>query len=58
MSPDPEEPPPVREPYEPPVVDRIRVVQNEMAVAGCKSSTLGVAQARACRISICRDLGS
>jgi hypothetical protein len=47
-----------REPYEPPLVDRIRLVRDEMAVAGCKATRLGVAVARACRVSICRDIGS
>jgi hypothetical protein len=58
MSPEPDKPPPSREPYEPPAVERIRIVANEMAVAGCKSATLGVAVARACRISTCRNVGS
>lgn len=51
-------PPGGREPYEPPLVDRIRLVRDEMAVAGCKSTQLGVAVARACRVSICRNVGS
>jgi hypothetical protein len=50
--------PPRREPYVPPAVDRIRIVQDEMAVAGCKSATSGVAVSRACRISVCRNRGS
>lgn len=51
-------PPGGREPYEPPLVERIRLVRDEMAVAGCKSTQLGVAVARACRVSICRNVGS
>lgn len=51
-------PPGGREPYEPPLVDRIRLVRDEMAVAGCKSTRLGLAVGRACRISVCRDVGS
>jgi hypothetical protein len=56
----PHEPPPPssREPYVPPAVDRIRIVQDEMAVAGCKGATHGVAVARSCRTSICRNRGS
>ena len=33
---------PARTPYEPPKVFRIRIAGDELAVAGCKSSTVGV----------------
>jgi hypothetical protein len=58
MPPEPDRTTLAREPYEPPVVDRIRIVQNEMAVAGCKTTTVGIASGRACRISTCRNVGS
>jgi len=58
MAPEPDEAIPLREPYEPPAIERIRIVANEMAVAACKGTTHGVAVARSCRVSICRNSGS
>jgi hypothetical protein len=58
MAPDEQPAPSPREPYVAPAVDRIRIVQNEMAVAACKGATHGVAVARSCRVSICRNAGS
>jgi hypothetical protein len=49
--------PPSREAYVPPAVDRIRIVQNEMAVASCKGTTHGVTVARSCRTSVCKTPG-
>jgi len=58
MASEPDKVTPPREPYEPPAIERIRIVANEMAVAGCKGTTHGVAVARSCRVSICRNSGS
>jgi hypothetical protein len=58
MPTEPDKRTPAREPYEPPVVDRIRIVKNEMAVAGCKTTTVGLASGIACRVSTCRNVGS
>jgi hypothetical protein len=39
--------PPVREPYEPPAVRKVKLVPDEVAVTGCKSNMIG--------LNVCRN---
>ena len=39
--------PPVREPYEPPTVRKVKLVPDEVAVTGCKSNMIG--------LNVCRN---
>jgi hypothetical protein len=48
-----------RRPYEPPAVYRIRIAGDEMAVAGCKTSSAAAGpNPPTCQKSICKNVGS
>jgi hypothetical protein len=50
-----------KEPYESPEIQKVKLVKDELAVTGCKTST-GAGRFGAClgrgRIGACRDAGS
>ena len=47
-----------REPYEPPAVERVKLVRGEMAVVGCKTATSAMGPTTGCVISMCKNAGS
>jgi hypothetical protein len=50
---------PRREPYQPPQVLRVKLVQGEMAVTGCKQRAQATGPAfPGCRAGICQQRGS
>lgn len=49
---------PVREPYEPPKVVRVKIVPDEMAVTGCKVRNGNVGPTLGCQRTACRAMGS
>jgi hypothetical protein len=49
---------PVREPYDPPKVLRVKIVSGEMAVTGCKVRNGNVGPTLGCQRTACRSIGS
>jgi hypothetical protein len=47
-----------REPYEKPVIQRIRIVPEEMAVVGCKTASSLTGPTTGCAKSVCKFKGS
>lgn len=52
------EKPKAREPYEKPLIQRIRMVAEELAVTGCKTRTSPTGPTAGCYKAMCRTLGS
>jgi hypothetical protein len=51
-------PPPKRRPYEPPRVRKVKLVPDELAVAGCKSQMVGTQVCRRGGVLVNRFRGS